>query len=154
LSAEADSLPDDDTLKEILESAYDEVAGPAGLDEPDWAPLERALPYAECAGFMFMGYSDNPAGIRLYKHGITRRYLALDDRGRAYRYTPLGYRKTKLKAAIDEVFEGIEKMGATRKTPYDDAWRAAKDAKLAEAGYRVIRLDRVTDCAPGSHWAS
>jgi hypothetical protein len=135
-------LPDDETLKGILEEAWEEVAGPAGMDEPDWQPLERALPLAQCAGFMFMGYSEDPAGIRLYKHGITRRYLALDDQGRAYRYTVFGYRKTTMEEAVEEVFEGIEKTGATRETPYDDAWRAAKDAKLAEAGYRVIRLDR------------
>ena len=134
-------LPDDETLREVLQKASKAVTGPAGLDEPDWEPLERALPMAECAGFMFMGYSDDPAGIRLYKHGITRRYLTLDERGRAFRYTAFGYVEISLEIAIDEVFEGLDAVGATRETPYDDEFRAAKDAALPRAGYRVIRIE-------------
>ena len=34
-----------------------------------------------CAGFMFMGRLN---GINQYKHGLSRRYLFLDDGGRAY----------------------------------------------------------------------
>ena len=137
-----DPFPDDETLREVLEKAWEDVAGPAGLDEPDWEPLERAVPVAECAGFMFMGYRDDPAGLRLYKHGITRRYLALDEHGRAYRYTAFGYVEIPLDVGIDEVFEGLEEAGATRQTVYDDEYRAVRDAELARAGYGVIRLER------------
>jgi hypothetical protein len=63
---------------------------------PDWAPLERVLkseygPTAVDAvtAFWFVGYADGPADVgelRLYKHSATRRCLALDADGRAYRY--------------------------------------------------------------------
>ncbi len=49
--------------------------------EANWEPLETRLGAARCAGFMFMGYSN---GINQYKHGLSRRYLFLDDEGVAY----------------------------------------------------------------------
>ena len=54
-----------------------------GAHEPDWEPLEKALPPEKCEGFMFMGYCD---GKRMYKHYITRKYLHLDEEGKAYRW--------------------------------------------------------------------
>ena len=49
--------------------------------EANWKPLEAKLGALRCAGFMFMGRSN---GINHYKHGLSRRYLFLDDGGRAY----------------------------------------------------------------------
>lgn len=49
--------------------------------EANWRPLERRLPPARCAGFMFMGRVN---GIYLYKHRVTRRYLNLSEDGRAF----------------------------------------------------------------------
>ena len=49
--------------------------------EPNWKPLEARLGPARCAGFMFMGRVNS---INQYKHGISRRYLLLDDEGLAY----------------------------------------------------------------------
>ena len=64
----------------------------------DWAPLERALTSAygvdaACAtrAFWFMGYVSGPADVgelRVYKHSVTRRLLALDCHGAAYRWMP------------------------------------------------------------------
>jgi hypothetical protein len=51
---------------------------------PNWKPLERVLGRAKCAGFMFMGQVN---GINLYKHGISRSYLNLDDSGNCYERT-------------------------------------------------------------------
>lgn len=48
---------------------------------PNWKPLERKLGKKRCAGFMFMGRVN---GVNLYKHGIARIYLNLDDFGRCY----------------------------------------------------------------------
>jgi hypothetical protein len=50
--------------------------------EPNWKPLEAVRGPARCVGFMFMGRVN---GINQYKHGISRRYLLLDDGGRAYK---------------------------------------------------------------------
>ena len=49
--------------------------------EPNWKPLENRLGAARCGGFMFMGRVN---GINLYKHGISRSYLYLDDDGNCY----------------------------------------------------------------------
>jgi hypothetical protein len=67
-------------------------------DEPEWAPLEAValvsrltsdLPSFHPGEFMYMYMVRNPAKrlrIHLYKHIDTRRYLNLDDGGRAYEY--------------------------------------------------------------------
>lgn len=49
--------------------------------EPNWKPLLDRLGEKRCVGFMFMGRRN---GINLYKHGIARMYLNLDDQGRCY----------------------------------------------------------------------
>lgn len=148
-TSDRDDSPDE-RLRCTLEKALRAAAGATGSDEPDWAPLERVLPSAECAGFMFMGYSDDPAGIRLYKHGITRRYLSLDERCRAYGYTRTGYREMPVAQAVETVFEGLDGASATRETPYDDDFRARREADLRRAGYReiTIRLDSARDGDP------
>ena len=81
------------------------------MGEPDWAPLENAIPYEWCGGFMFMGYVDD---IRLYKHIHTRHYLNLDSKGWTYRYTGGGYVRTSFEAAIEHVFDGLAELGVTR----------------------------------------
>jgi hypothetical protein len=63
---------------------------------PDWVPLERALAAEFGAGaveataaFWFIGFADGPADVgelRLYKHSGTRRQIALDSEGLAYRW--------------------------------------------------------------------
>jgi hypothetical protein len=42
----------------------------------NWTPLESRLGRERCVGFMYLGRVN---GINLYKHGITRSYLNLDD---------------------------------------------------------------------------
>jgi hypothetical protein len=42
------------------------------VGEPNWAPLEAALPAAELENFMYMGSAGE---IELYKHRFTRGYL-------------------------------------------------------------------------------
>ena len=59
-------------LEESVRRALAEArAGSTAAETPDWEPLERVLPTKHCAGFMWMGLA--AGGIRLYKHGITRR---------------------------------------------------------------------------------
>jgi hypothetical protein len=96
-----------------------------------------------CGGFMWMGLA--PGGIRLYKHGITRRYLNLylDPGGDvfAYRYTGEGYVRIPLKTAIEAAFTGIERLAGVyrddpRPTPYDH------DSRVARPPAAATRLDR------------
>ncbi len=63
--------------------------------QPDWMPLERVLTVvfgadaADAIGaFWFIGFVKGPAGagdLRLYEHSQTRREIAVDGCGCAYR---------------------------------------------------------------------
>ncbi len=135
--------PDRDELIARLEAVkprLEEILRSHGAHEPDWDPLEKVMPYEWCGGFMFMGYSGL---IRMYKHGITRRYLYLDPGGNAYSYIEnrKGFVAHNLHSAIEEAFEGLEEQGYDRTTPYDDEVRAERAEKLASAGWTTIRVD-------------
>ncbi len=63
---------------------------------PDWYPLQRALALVfgtvaidATAAFWFIGFVHGPAdmgALRLYEHSTTRRRVALDRNGGAYRW--------------------------------------------------------------------
>ena len=129
-------------ISRIVDQIADEYLG----DDPDWGPLHVVLPMEWCDGFMWMyRVEQDDAVIELYKHGITRRYLNLDQTNRAYRYTEDGYVQTPVALAVESVFDGIEEMGWTRETRYDEEFVAEKHRLLAEAGWTVIStatLDR------------
>jgi hypothetical protein len=133
-------------LPDIVNAAWDQVLEQSGASEPDWEPLERALPQEWLGGWMFMGYLPSPDGkapLRAYKHGITRRYLHLrirDERVEAFRYAgERSYTPATVAEEIEDAYATIERSRATRETVYDDAYREEKDRRLAEAGYTVIR---------------
>ncbi len=72
---------------------------------PNWGPLKRCLRRFRLddfiGAFMFMG---SVGDIQLYKHKLTRRYLNLDCRGRAFGYFgEEGYRRIKTKSAIKDL---------------------------------------------------
>ncbi|HYW32886.1 MAG TPA: hypothetical protein VE869_15405 [Gemmatimonas sp.] len=62
----------------------------------DWRPLERALEHEfgtaakdATAAFWFIGFvagPDDVGELRIYEHSATRRRLALDREGQAYRW--------------------------------------------------------------------
>jgi hypothetical protein len=130
-------------LSRILDAWAEECLG----DDPDWGPLEAAIPREWCGGFMWMNrIEDCGVVIELYKHGITRRYLNLDRNGGAYRYTGDGYELIAMSEAVDHVFCGLEEMGYTRETDYDEEFIRRKHQALREAGWTVIstaQLDAV-----------
>lgn len=63
---------------------------------PDWFPLQRALASVfgvaavdAAASFWFVGFVAGPVDVgelRMYEHSGTRRTLALDSQGSAYRW--------------------------------------------------------------------
>lgn len=63
---------------------------------PDWFPLQRALASVfgaaavdAAASFWFVGFVAGPVDVgelRMYEHSATRRTLALDSHGGAYRW--------------------------------------------------------------------
>jgi hypothetical protein len=51
------------------------------VGEPNWAPLERAVPACELENFMYMGRAGE---IELYKHRHTRRYLNIERNAQSF----------------------------------------------------------------------
>jgi hypothetical protein len=107
--------------------------------EPDWDPLHAALPMKDCNGFMWMHRVVwEGKDIEVYKQGITRRSLHLDHDGRAYLYSDGAYVDVPVGIAVELVFAGIAGMGATRETPYNEAYVREKHRKAREMGWTVI----------------
>ena len=107
--------------------------------EPNWRPLEDRLGKARCAGFMFMGRVN---GINLYKHGISRSYLNLDDVGNCFvagergSYIPSDFDQEREK--LEECLKGLQ---ATLETPYDEGFIARKRAILRQEGIRLLTVE-------------
>jgi hypothetical protein len=126
-------------LAEKLRQTMKRVWAEFDTDDPDWAPLEAALPIEECAGFMWMHRAQvDGAPIEVYRHAITRHWLHLGHDGTAYRWSEQdGYRPIPVDAAIEHVFEGLAELGATRESNGAE-YLAERDARAAEAGWMVI----------------
>ena len=143
-------------LAQDIKRIWADLAKQFGMHDPDWRPLEAVLggPQSKlCSAFMFMGYDAGPegsGGIRMYKHVFTRRYLFLDANARPYRYVlpddwrpghpdrgryePITYAE-----AFAGVYEGLERLGVTPATGYDEYERRL--AALEQKGVRVIRAE-------------
>ena len=106
---------------------------------PNWKPLTEKLGEERCAGFMYMGRVN---GINLYKHGIARMYLNLDDRGQCYvcrekwrfEKADFGARLAKLEAILTELGETLESV-------YDESYIAQKRKALEAAGILHERVE-------------
>ena len=108
------------------------------MTEPHWKPLETRLGVARCAGFMYMGSLN---GIHQYKHGVSRRYLFLDDEGRAYEAVGRDrFREIPFEKALARVEEPLREMGETLETAYDDAYIRRKEAVLRASGIEMLRI--------------
>ena len=106
--------------------------------EANWKPLEMRLGTGRCAGFMFMGRFNE---INQYKHGISRRYLFLDEKGRAYGAVGRNeFREIPFDEAIARVDEPLKALGDTLETAYDHSYISRKEATLQEAGIEILRL--------------
>lgn len=74
---------------------------PITVGEPNWTPLELAVPARELENFMYMGRAGE---IELYKHRLTRRYLNVGRDGRRfYRYRDGTYVEISQAEALDHV---------------------------------------------------
>ena len=156
--------PNFPSLQAALHEAADLWRRSHALHDPDWGPLEELLGpcgagegggHSPACGFMFMGMVAGPpgsGGIRLYKHGISRRYLNLDERGQAYRYDPLSdsYRPVPLAEALQHVFGPLPEMGESVCTPYDEDYIRRRDEALRRAGFTVLSADISSPTADGS----
>lgn len=110
---------------------------------PNWKPLESKLGPDRCVGFMFMGKQN---GVYQYKHGISRRYLLLDDNGRAYEANELSsFREIPFEVALARIEAPLADLGATLETAYDDAYLDRKASALRAAGMHLLRIDIVPE---------
>lgn len=106
--------------------------------EANWKPLENRLGPERCVGFMYMGRVN---GINLYKHGITRTYLNLDDEGNSYIASGTGcYRRTDFELELKKLEKTLKGLNATLETPYDDAFIARKREQLSQQGVSLLTL--------------
>ena len=106
--------------------------------EVNWAPLERRLGRARCAGFMFMGRVN---GINLYKHGISRTYLNLDDEGNCYVSTEPGcYHTVEFDLEVAKLEACLKALGATLETSYDESLIARKREALRQNGISLLTI--------------
>jgi len=109
-----------------------------GNVQPNWKPLEGVLGRAKCAGFMFMGRVN---GINLYKHGISRSYLHLDDSGNCYvKCERGGYLRADLGQELARLEKCLKGLQATLETPYDESFIAQRCETLRQEGVSLITL--------------
>jgi len=106
--------------------------------EANWKPLESRLGRKRCVGFMYMGRVN---GINLYKHGITRTYLNLDDEGNCYTGTAPGcYILIDFVFELRKLEETLKGLHATLETPYDDVFIARKRDELRQQGISLLTV--------------
>ena len=106
--------------------------------EPNWSPLENRLGRGRCAGFMFMGRIN---GINLYKHGIARLYLALDDHGQCFVLRDSRYERTDFEVELAKIEAALREIDETLESPYDEEYIARKREALRQAGLQLVRID-------------
>lgn len=87
---------------------------------------------------MYMGRVN---GINLYKHGITRTYLNLDDEGTCYIATGSGYyRRADFESELRKLERTLKGLHATLETLYDDVFIARKREELRQHGVSLLTL--------------
>ena len=107
--------------------------------EPNWKPLVDKLGEERCVGFMFMGRMN---GINLYKHGIARMYLNLDDSGQCYVCREKWrFEKADFDAQLGKLEAALAQLGETLKTVYDASYIEQKKKALQRAGIPYERIE-------------
>lgn len=106
---------------------------------PNWKPLEERLGRHRCAGFMYMGRVN---GINLYKHGIARTYLNLDDSGVCYVYRGNStYERGDFALEIAKLEAALAPLGETLESVYDESYKAQKEKVLRQTGISLLTIE-------------
>lgn len=107
--------------------------------EPNWRPLEEKLGRKRCVGFMFMSRIN---GINLYKHGIARMYLNLDDSGHCYLPHRGGsFVRADCATEVAKLETALREVGETLESVYDEAYIAKKHEALRRVGIPLVRVE-------------
>ncbi len=106
---------------------------------PNWKPLEERLGRNRCAGFMYMGRVN---GINLYRHGMARMPLNLDDQGRCYVHRGGSrYERADFDVELGKIEAALSVIDETLESVYDDAYIAKKREALRRAGIPFLHIE-------------
>jgi hypothetical protein len=106
---------------------------------PNWKPLVDKLGEDRCVGFMFIGRVN---GINLYKHGIARKYLNLDDSGQSYVCREKWrFEKADFDIQLGKLEADLAQLGETLKSVYDASYIEQKKRALQKAGISHERIE-------------
>ena len=87
---------------------------------------------------MYMGRVN---GINLYKHGISRSYLNLDDDGNCYVAAGSGcYTAVDFDLELAKLEQYLKGLHATLETPYDESFIARKLEVLRQQGVSLLTI--------------
>jgi hypothetical protein len=87
---------------------------------------------------MFMGKAN---GVNLYKHGIARTYLNLDDDGNCYVKGERGcYLRADLGRELAKLEKWLRSLQATLETPYDESFIAQRREALRHEGISLVTI--------------
>jgi hypothetical protein len=88
---------------------------------------------------MFMGRVN---GINLYKHGIARMYLNLNDSGQCYvSRERWKFEKAEFACELKKLEVALAELGETLESVYDEACIAQKRVALRKAGIPLERIE-------------
>ena len=80
-------------------------------------------------------------GINLYKHGITRTYLNLDDRGNCYVHrSDYRYEAADFSAELQKLEAFLKHIGETLESAYDDDYMARQTLALHKVGIPLLEI--------------
>jgi len=80
-------------------------------------------------------------GINLYKHGISRTYLNLDDSGQCYKNRNSRFEKWDFAAELAKLEASLTELGETLQSVYDEAYIAGKEEVLQDASIPLLRVE-------------
>jgi hypothetical protein len=87
---------------------------------------------------MYMGRVN---GINLYKHGISRTYLNLDDEGNCYLAGMHGcYAPADFERELAKLEDSLMSLGTSLNTPYDDMFIERKREILRQQGISLLKV--------------
>ena len=137
-----------------------EVEGhPAGLRSPGqpFVPAARQSPRRACtpwpegpvparreseaAGGRHAPLTGATNEINLYKHGISRTNLNLDDSGQCFRYRNSRFERVNFVAELVKLEAGLAELGETLHSVYDETYIAQKEEALRKAGIPLLRVE-------------
>jgi hypothetical protein len=106
--------------------------------KPNWKPLEDRVGPKRCVGFMYTGFAN---GVHLFKHGMARMYLNLDDRGECYVLRGTRYERADFDVELGKIEQALAVIDETLESTYDDDYIARREAAFRKAGIPSLYIE-------------